>query len=199
MDGGAWWAAVHDVATSRTRLSDFTFTIHCHALEEEMATHSRIVAWRIPGMGEPGGLPSMGSHRVGHDWSDLAATAESPWSLHLLHLVLHSHHPLLSRLLKIQFSSVAQSCLTLCDPIVCSMPGLPVHHQLLEFTQTHVHSVGDATQPSHPLSSPSPPSLNLSQHQGLFQWVNSSHQVAKVLQFQLQHQAFQWIFRTDFL
>ena len=71
-----------------------------------------------------------------------------------------------------------------------STPGLPVHHQLLEFTQTHVHRVGDAIQPSHPLSSPSPPALNLSQHQGVFQWVNSSHEVARVLEFQLQHQSF---------
>ena len=78
-----------------------------------------------------------------------------------------------------QFSSVAQSCPTLCDPMTCSTPGLPVHHQLLEFTQTHVHRVGDAIQPSHPLSSPSPPALNPSQHQSLFQWVNSSHEVAK--------------------
>ena len=67
MDGGAWCAAVHGVATSRTRLSDFTFTFHFHALEKEMATHSSLLAWRIPGTGEPGGLPSMGSHRVGHD------------------------------------------------------------------------------------------------------------------------------------
>ena len=67
MDGGAWWAAVHGVARSRTQLSDFTFSFHFHALEEEMATHSSILAWRIPGMGEPGGLPSLGSHRVGHD------------------------------------------------------------------------------------------------------------------------------------
>ena len=72
MDGGAWRAAVHGVAKSRTRLSDFPFTLHFHALEKEMATHSSVLAWRIPGMGEPGGLPSMGSHRVGHDWSDLA-------------------------------------------------------------------------------------------------------------------------------
>ena len=72
MDGGAWWAAVYGVTKSRTRLSDFTFTFHFHALEKEMATHSSVLAWRIPGMGEPGGLPSMGSHRVGHDWSDLA-------------------------------------------------------------------------------------------------------------------------------
>ena len=75
MDGGAWWAAVHGVAKSQTWLSDFTFTFHFHALEKEMATHSSVLAWRIPGMGEPGGLPSMGSHRVGHDWSDLAAAA----------------------------------------------------------------------------------------------------------------------------
>ena len=75
MDGGTWWAAVHGVTKSRIRLSDFTFTFHFHALEKEMATHSSVLAWRIPGMGEPGGLPSMGSHRVGHDWSDLAAAA----------------------------------------------------------------------------------------------------------------------------
>ena len=72
MDRGAWWAAVHGVAKSRTRLSDFTLTFHFYALEKEMATHSSVLAWRIPGTGEPGGLPSMGSHRVGHDWSDLA-------------------------------------------------------------------------------------------------------------------------------
>ena len=81
----------------------------------------------------------------------------------------------------IQFSSVAQSCLTLCNPMNRSMPGLPVHHQLSEFTQTRGHRVSDAIQPSHPLSSPSPPAPNPSQHQSLFQWVNSSHEVAKVL------------------
>ena len=81
-----------------------------------------------------------------------------------------------------QFSSVAQSCQTLCDPMVCSMPGFPVHYQLPEFIQTHVHCIGDAIQPSHPLSSPSPPAFNLSQHQGLFQWISSFHQVAKVLE-----------------
>ena len=75
MDGGAWWPAVHGVMKSQTWLSDFTFTFHFHALEKEMETHSSVLAWRIPGMGEPGGLPSMGSHRVGHDWSDLAAAA----------------------------------------------------------------------------------------------------------------------------
>ena len=75
MDGGAWWATVHGVSMSRSRLSDFTFTFHFHAKEKEMATHSSVLAWRIPGMAEPGGLLSMGSHRVGHDWSDLTAAA----------------------------------------------------------------------------------------------------------------------------
>ena len=91
----------------------------------------------------------------------------------------------------VKFSSVAQSCLILCDPMNRSTPGLPVHHQLPESTQTHVHEVGDAIQPSHPLSSPSPPALNLSQHQGLFKWVSSSHQEAKVFKFQLQHLSYQ--------
>ena len=98
-----------------------------------------------------------------------------------------------------QFSSVTQSCPTLCDPMICSTPGLPVHHQLPKFTQTHVHQVGDAIQPSHPLSSPSPPAPNPSQHQGLFQWINCSHEVAKVLEFQLQHHSFQRTPRTDLL
>ena len=98
-----------------------------------------------------------------------------------------------------QFSSATQLCPTLCNPWDCSMPAFPVHHQLPEPTQTHVHHVSDAIQPPHPLSSLSPPTFNLSQHQGLFQWVSSSHQVAKVLEFQLQHQSFQWIFWTDFL
>ena len=98
--------------------------------------------------------------------------------------------------LSVQFSSVAQSCPTLCHPMNRSTPGLPVHHQLPEFTQTHAHWVSDAIQPSHPLSSPPPPALNLSQQQWL-QWVSSSHQVAKVLEF--QHQSFQWTPRTDLL
>ena len=93
----------------------------------------------------------------------------------------------------VQFSSVQSvSHVRLCDPMNCSTPGFPVHHQPPEFTQTHVHRVSDAIQPSHPLSSPSPPAPNPSQHQGLFQWVSSSHEVAKVLEFQPQHQSFQW-------
>ena len=133
--------------------------------------HSNILAWRTPWTEEPGGLYFMGLQRVRNDWTT---------NIH-------------------QFSSVTQSCLTLCDPMDFSMPGLPVHHQLLGLTHTHVHWIGDAIQPSHPLSPPSPPAFSLSQHQGLFQWVSSLHQVAKGLEFQLQHQSFQWIFRTDFL
>ena len=121
---------------------------------------------------EPGGLQSIWSQRPRHDW------ATNP-----------SH----------QLSSVAQSCPTLHDPMDYSTPGLPVHHQLPEFTQTHAHRVSDATQPSHSLSSSSPPAFNLSQHQGVFKWVSSSHQVAKVLKFQFQHQSFQWTLRTDLL
>ena len=83
MDGGAWTTAVHGVAKSRARQSDFTFTSHFHALEKEMATHSSVLAWRIPGTGEPVGLPSMGSHRVGHDWNDLAAAAAGPRTMSL--------------------------------------------------------------------------------------------------------------------
>ena len=130
-------------------------------LEKEMATHSNTLAWKIPWTEEPGGLQSTGSQRVGHDWATSLYT------------------------LTYQFSSVTQSCLTLCDPMNCSTPGLPVHHHLPEFTQTHIHLVSDAIQPAHPLSSPSPPAPNPSQHQSLFQWVNSSHEVAKVLEFQL--------------
>ena len=87
MDGGAWWAAVHEVAKSRTWLRDFTFTFHFRALEKEMATHSSILAWRIPGTGEPGGLPSMGSHRIGCDWSDLAAVFYCEKIPHLYDLI----------------------------------------------------------------------------------------------------------------
>ena len=103
MDRGAWWAAVHGVATSGTRLINFTFTFHFHALEEEMATHSSVLAWRIPGMGEPGGPPSMGSHRVGHDWSELAVAAvailtsysSKKWLFILCWILLtFSHHSL---------------------------------------------------------------------------------------------------------
>ena len=113
------------------------------------------------------------------DWTHVSCiSCIGKWILcHKCHLGSHTS--------SVQFSSVAQSCLTLCDPMNSSTPGLPVHHQLPEFTQTHVHRVGDAIQPSHPLSSPSPPAPNPFQHQSLFQWVNSSYEVAKVLEFQL--------------
>ena len=104
MDGGAWWAAVHGVAKSRTRLIGFTFTFHFHALEEEMATHSSVLAWRIPGTAGPGGLPSMGLHRVGHDWSDLAAAAK---------VKLFEPFPLISLLegcVCVSITSILQSC-----------------------------------------------------------------------------------------
>ena len=109
---------------------------------------------------------------------------------------MYKHYPPSS---SAQFSSLAQSYLTLCNPMNHSTPSLPVHHQLPEFTQTRVHWVGDTIQPSHPLSSTSHPTLNLSQHQDLFKWVSSSHEVAKVLEFQLQHQSYQWTPRTDLL
>ena len=134
-----------------------------------MATHSTILAWRIPWTEEPGGLQSMGSERV--------KRLSTPMYLQNCSS-------------SVQFSSVTQSCPTLCDSMNRNTPGLPVHHHLPEFTQTHVHQVSDAIQPSHPLSSPSP-APNPSQHQSLFQRVNSSHEVAKVLEFQLQHQSFQ--------
>ena len=99
----------------------------------------------------------------------------------------------------VQFSSVTQLCLTFCNSMYWSTTGFPVPHQLPELAQTHIHRVCDAIQPSHPVSSPSLTAFNLSQHQGLLQWVSSLHQVAKILEFQLQHQSFQWIFRTDFV
>ena len=114
-------------------------------------------------------------------------------------LYMHSSDGHLGFFPSVQYSSITQSCPTLYDPMNCSTPGLPVHHQLLETTKTHVHWVIDAIQPSHPLSSPSPPALKLSQHQSLFKWISSLHQVAKVLEFQLQHQSFQWTPRTDLL
>ena len=113
------------------------------------------------------------------------------WSLVLeLDLTCHS---------SVRFSSVTQSCPTLCNPMDCSTPDFPIYHQLQELTQTHVHWVSDAIQPPHPPSSPSPPAPNPSQHQGLSQWICSLHHVAKELELQLQHQSFPWTFRIDFL
>ena len=175
-----------------------------------MAWQSSILAWRIPW------TEFIRSLRVGHVWSNLAHTHACTYIEHVAYIcsklsiirkmqikvlyIQFSSLQSLSHVWLFQFSSVAQSCPTLGDPMNRSTPGLPVHQQLPEVTQTHVHRVGDAIQPSHPLSSSSLPAFNLSQHQGLFQWVNSSHEVAKVLEFQkLQHQSFQWTPRTDLL
>ena len=158
MDREAWQAAVHGVAKSWTRLSNWTELKYVKG-RNYLQIHSFTHSTRRPG------------------------------SLHTLQTSSSS----------VQFNSVSQLCPTLCDPMDCSTPGFLVLRHSSEFAQTHVHRVGDAIQPSHPLSSPSPPTFNLSQHQGLFQWVGSSHQVSKVLKLQLQHQSFQWIFRTDFL
>ena len=140
-----------------------------------MATRSTTPAWRIPwterGTWWATDYWFTKRHRVGCDWSNL--------SMYFC-------------------CSVARSYLTVCNPMDCSMPGFPVLHQLPEFPQIHVHRVGDAIQPAHTLLSPSPPAFSLFQHLGLFQWISSSHQVAKVLELQLQLQSFQWLsFRTD--
>ena len=149
-------------------------------------------------------LYSLGCSKLLLPWYTYNTIRMHSYNLIFQELHLFNHHVSngclfsLQSKLQGQFSSV-QLCPTLCDPMNHGTPGLPVHHQIPEFTQTHVHQVGDAIQPSHPLSSPSPPAPNPSQHQGLFQWVNSSHEVAKVLEFQLQHQSFQWTPRTDLL
>ena len=127
-------------------------------------------------------------HTVAKSWTKVASTMISFLSQNSYP---SATTPRFNLSVTIQFSSVAQWCLTLWDPMEDSTPGLPVHHQLSEFTQTHVHRVGDAMQPSHRLSSPSPPAFNLSQLRGLLQWVGSSHQVAKGLELQLQHHSFQ--------
>ena len=138
--------------------------------------------------------PGLISFRM--DWLDLLAVQGTLKSLLQYHsskapILWHSAFTIIYLLLSHLW--------LLDDPLSCSTSGFPVRHYLPEFVQTHVHWVGDAFQPSHPLSSPSPPALNLSEHQGLFKWVSSSYQVAKILEFQLQHQSFQWIFRTDCL
>ena len=125
----------------------------------------------------------MDKEDVAHEYNGILLTHKKEWN-----------NAICDNLNGPQFGSVTKSCPTLCDPMDYSMLGFPVHPQLLELAQTHDH-----LQLSHPLLSPSSPTFNLSQHQGLFQWVSSLHQVAKVLEFQLQHQSFQWIFSTDFL
>ena len=128
MNGGAWWAAVHGVARSQTGLSDFTFSFHFHALEKAMATHSSVLAWRIPGTGEPVGLPSLGSHRVGHDWNDLAAAAATPlWSF-----ILNPHLSLLKlKLNPISWSHARPYCRGPCVQHDSSTPLNKGHFAIL--------------------------------------------------------------------
>ena len=165
---------------------DFLYTYSYIHRRRQWHPHSSTVARKIPWMEEPGRLQSMGSHRVRHDWSDLAVAVAV--------IFIYTFWKVCVKWL----SSVQWlSHVRLWEPMNRTRPGLPVHHQLPESTQTHVHCVDDAIQPSHPLSSTS--ALNLSQHQSLFKWVSSFHQVDKVLEFQLQHQYFQWTPRTDLL
>ena len=158
----------------------------------------------------PGDLPNPGIELTCPAWqadssslSHLDSSIYGVLSLSRHSVMSHSLQPhglsVTFLCIKVHFSSVAQSCLILCDPMDYNTPGFPALQQLAKLIQTHVHWVDDAIKLSHPLLSPYPPTLNLSQHQGLFRWVSSSHQVAKVLEFQLLHQSFQWIFRTDFL
>ena len=173
-------------------------------MEKAMAPHSCTLAWKIPWPEKPGRLQSMGSQRVGHDWAtsrSLLFSALISWDLQIImkpnlycHLIALNHWP--SQHFTVSFMyisccySVTKSCPTLCNPMHCSTSGLPDLHHLLEFVQIHAHSVTDAIQPSHPVVPLSPPAFSLSQHQSLFQWVGSSHQVAWVLEFQLQRQSF---------
>ena len=138
---------------------------------------SRILAWKIPWTEKPSRLQSIGLQRVGH-------TLSVPWDYIGYWCYCFS---------------ITQSCPTLCDPMDCSMSGLPVPHHLPESAQVHTHCISDAIQPGHPLIPSSLSALNLSQYQGLFQWVVCSHQMTKLLELQLQHQFFQWIFKVDLL
>ena len=188
-----------------------------------LRVHSSVLAWRIPGAGDLVGCRLWG-RRVRHDWSDWAAFCIphllSPficwWTFRLfpalfvvnynaavnmgVNIYLQDSDIISFGFINPEVGLLDDSVQSLsCDPMNWSTPGSPVHHQFLKLAQTHVHWVGDAIQPSHPLSSPSLPAFDLSQHQGLSQWVSSSHQVAKILEFQLQHHSLQWIFRADSL
>ena len=153
-------------------------------------------------VGDPGSISGLGrSPGEGHGNPLQYSCLENPMDWGVWWATVHGVAKSWTRLneftIYFSVSLVTQSSPTLCNPMNHSTPGLPVHHQLLEFPQSHVHRVSDAIQPSHPLLPPSPPALNLSQHQGLFQWVSSLHQVAKVLEFQPQHQSFEWTPRSD--
>ena len=188
MDRGAWWAAVHGVATSQIRLSDFTFTFHFHALEKEVATHSSVLAWRVPGTGEPGGLPSMGSHRVGHDWSDLAAAAAA-------------RRAKVEKLADLSPDSLPNSCFCSVTQLCPTLWPHGLQHARPPCPSPTPRACSNSCPSSQwcqpTILSFSPSALHPSQHQGLFQWAGYSYQVAKVLE--LQYQAFQWVSGVDFL
>ena len=185
--------------------------------EKAMAPHSSTLAWTIPWMEETGRLQSMGSLGVRQDWApSLSLFTFMHWrkkwqpapvllpgesqGQEAWWVAVYGVTQSQTRLKWLSSSSSRVVVIQLLSHVqLCNTPGFPVLHHLPEFEQTHVHWVGDAIQPFCPLSSPSPPAFNLSQHQGLFQWVSSLYQLAKVLGFQLQHQSFQWIFRIDFL
>ena len=173
------WIAACQASPSPTCCPSPTPGVHSNSHPSSQWCHPAISSSVVPFSSCPQSLP---------------ASESFPMSK-LLHVNLYTKQKQSS----VQFSSVTQSWPTLCDPMNCSTPGLPVHHQIPEFAQTHVHRVSDAIQPSHPLSSPSPPAPNPSQYQSLFQWVSSSHEVAKVLEFQLQHHSFQRNLRADLL
>ena len=212
MDGGAWWAAVHGVAKSRTRLSDFPLTFHfslsctgegngnplqCSCLENP---RTRGAWWAA--------VYGVAQSRTRLKWLSSSSSSSSLLirkTPMIVSFKIYFHGDLAFswvwnfRFAKWSCCSVAKSCPTLCDPVAYSTPGFPVLHYLLDFAKSHVHWVNDAILPSHPLLPPSPPALDVSQHQGLSQWVGSSYRVANVLALQFQHQSFQWIFRVDFL
>ena len=174
--------------------------------EKGMATNSSILSWTTPWTEDPGELQSMGSKKFGHNWVTSTFTfqgmQESQWCATALILAQETWLLTLQEFesddltLVVVVQSLSQGP-TLCNTMDFSTPGFPVLHYLPGPTQTHVHWAGDAIQPSHPLLSSPPPTFNLSQHWGLFKWVSSSHQVAKVLEFQHKQQSFQWILRTD--
>ena len=184
MDGGAWWAAVHGVTKSQTRLSDITSTFHFHALEKEMTTHSSVLAWRIPGTGEPGGLPSLGSHRVGHDWSDLAAAAADSVHVTNSHSVQFSHS-IMSDSLRPHESQHARP--------PCPSPTPGVHPNPCPLSQWCHPTISSSVVPFSSCPQSFPASGFFPNESALM------HQVAKVLEFQLQHQSLQWTPRTHLL
>ena len=194
-----WWLS-HSVV--RTALEEIIYAEHAVYSRHIIAT-SLVVKWKLLSRVQLYATPWTVVHGILQArilvWVAVPFSRGSSQTQGPNPGLLHCSHQGSPTSLVQSVSSVAQSCPTLCDPVDCSTLGFSVHHQLPEPTQTHVHWVSDAIQPSHPLLSSSPPIFNLSQHQGLFQWVSSPQQEAKVLEFQLQHQSFQWIFRTGFL